>query len=164
MAAPTYVMTLPLKVGTWQEHILEKRLNIGRHIYNACLGEARRRYKYMIRNPGLDVRVETMNFKGLQAKAKKTEISEKTGMRSQALTLEIPSYASPPIIRECTAIRSYSRLLPVHIITQNSESLTYKLHLLLHQLYILLLYKQLCTHLLGYNRTYLCIRTREELS
>ena len=28
---------------------------------------------------GLDVRVETMNFKGLQAKAKKTEISEKTG-------------------------------------------------------------------------------------
>ncbi len=28
---------------------------------------------------GLDVRVETMNFKGLQAKAKKTEVSEKTG-------------------------------------------------------------------------------------
>ncbi|MBP3041113.1 hypothetical protein J9303_16745 [Bacillaceae bacterium Marseille-Q3522] len=52
MAAPTYVMTLPLKVETWQEHILEKRLNIGRHIYNACLGEAWRRYKFMIRNPG----------------------------------------------------------------------------------------------------------------
>ena len=28
---------------------------------------------------GLDVRVETMNYKGLQARAKKTEISEKTG-------------------------------------------------------------------------------------
>ena len=28
---------------------------------------------------GLDVRVETMNFKGFQAKAKKTEVSEKTG-------------------------------------------------------------------------------------
>ncbi|MFD2616489.1 hypothetical protein [Terrilactibacillus laevilacticus] len=28
---------------------------------------------------GLDVRVETMNFKGLQSKAKKTEVSEKTG-------------------------------------------------------------------------------------
>jgi putative transposase len=28
---------------------------------------------------GLDVRVETMNFKGLQAKAKKTEINERTG-------------------------------------------------------------------------------------
>ncbi|WP_220125081.1 hypothetical protein [Terrilactibacillus laevilacticus] len=51
MGTPTYVMTLPLKVETWQEHILEKRLNIGRHIYNACLGEAWRRYKYMIRNP-----------------------------------------------------------------------------------------------------------------
>ena len=51
MATPTYVMTLPLKVETWQEHILEKRLNIGRNIYNACLGEAWRRYKYMIRNP-----------------------------------------------------------------------------------------------------------------
>jgi putative transposase len=51
MATPTYVLTLPLKVETWQEHILEKRLNIGRTIYNACLGEAWRRYKYMIRNP-----------------------------------------------------------------------------------------------------------------
>ncbi len=50
MASPTYVLTLPLKVETWQEHILEKRLNIGRNIYNACLGEAWRRYKYMIRN------------------------------------------------------------------------------------------------------------------
>ena len=51
MATPTYVLTLPLKVETWQEHILEKRLNIGRNIYNACLGEAWRRYQYMIRNP-----------------------------------------------------------------------------------------------------------------
>lgn len=51
MTSPTYVLTLPLKVETWQEHILEKRLNIGRTIYNACLGEAWRRYKYMTRNP-----------------------------------------------------------------------------------------------------------------
>ena len=51
MATPSYVLTLSLKVETWQEHILEKRLNIGRNIYNACLGEAWRRYKYMIRNP-----------------------------------------------------------------------------------------------------------------
>lgn len=51
MSSPTYVLTLPLKVETWQEHILEKRLNIGRNIYNACLGEAWRRYKYMTRNP-----------------------------------------------------------------------------------------------------------------
>lgn len=51
MSTPTYVLTLPLKVETWQEHILEKRLNLGRLIYNACLGEAWRRYKSMIRNP-----------------------------------------------------------------------------------------------------------------
>ncbi|WP_413300230.1 hypothetical protein AA0X95_17980 [Bacillus sp. 1P10SD] len=51
MSSPTYVFTLPLKVETWQEHILVKRLNIGRTIYNACLGEAWRRYKHMIRNP-----------------------------------------------------------------------------------------------------------------
>lgn len=51
MATPTYVLTLPLKTTVWQEHILEKRLNIGRNIYNACLGEAWRRYKYMTRNP-----------------------------------------------------------------------------------------------------------------
>jgi putative transposase len=45
------VIALPLKIETWQEHILEKRLNIGRNIYNACLGAAWRRYKYMIRSP-----------------------------------------------------------------------------------------------------------------
>src|SRR5690606_30421154 len=28
---------------------------------------------------GLDIRVDTMNFKGLQSRAKKTEVSEKTG-------------------------------------------------------------------------------------
>lgn len=51
MSSPTYVLTLPLKVEIWQEHILEKRLNIGRNIYNACLGEAWHRYENMIRNP-----------------------------------------------------------------------------------------------------------------
>lgn len=45
------MLTLPLRVEKWQEHILEKRLNIGRNIYNACLGEAWRRYKYITRNP-----------------------------------------------------------------------------------------------------------------
>lgn len=51
MAAASYVLTLPLKVELWQEHILEKRLDIGRKIYNACLGEMLRRYKLMIRQP-----------------------------------------------------------------------------------------------------------------
>lgn len=51
MATPTYVLTLPLKTENWQEDILEKRLDIARTIYNACLGEALRRYKNMIRDP-----------------------------------------------------------------------------------------------------------------
>jgi putative transposase len=51
MATPTYVLTLPLKTDLWQEHILEKRLDLARHIYNACLCEALRRYTYMKRNP-----------------------------------------------------------------------------------------------------------------
>jgi putative transposase len=51
MATPTYVLTLPLKTEIWQNHILNKRLEIGRGIYNACLGEALRRYRQMTRNP-----------------------------------------------------------------------------------------------------------------
>jgi putative transposase len=51
MATPTYVLTLPLKTELWQEHMLEKRLDIARKIYNACLGEAWRRYTYMTRHP-----------------------------------------------------------------------------------------------------------------
>ena len=50
MASPTYILTLPLHTEDWQEHILEKRLEIARMIYNACLGEAWRRYQCMIRN------------------------------------------------------------------------------------------------------------------
>lgn len=44
-----YVLTLPLKTEKWQEEILEKRLNIARQIYNACLGEILSRYKLMQR-------------------------------------------------------------------------------------------------------------------
>ena len=43
-----YVLTLPLKIELWQEHILEKRLNIARMIYNSCLGEVLRRHRKMV--------------------------------------------------------------------------------------------------------------------
>jgi len=42
-----FVLTLPLKTEKWQEDILEKRLNIARQIYNACLGEVLSRYSAM---------------------------------------------------------------------------------------------------------------------
>lgn len=40
-----YVIILPLKTDIWQEHILEKRSNIGRHIYNCCLKEIMKRFR-----------------------------------------------------------------------------------------------------------------------
>ena len=42
-----FVLTLPLGTEKWQEDILEKRLNIARQIYNACLGEVLSRYSAM---------------------------------------------------------------------------------------------------------------------
>lgn len=40
-----YVLTLDLKPEIFQQTILEKRFNISRQIYNACLGELLKRYK-----------------------------------------------------------------------------------------------------------------------
>jgi len=42
-----YVLTLPLKTEIYQEDILDKRFNICRQIYNACLGEILKRYNHM---------------------------------------------------------------------------------------------------------------------
>jgi len=55
-----YVLTLPLKTEKWQEDILEKRLNIARQIYNACLGEVLSRYRLMQRQKeyGLAMKME----------------------------------------------------------------------------------------------------------
>lgn len=41
----SYVLTLKLKTELWQAYILEKRFEIGRKIYNACLGELLKRHK-----------------------------------------------------------------------------------------------------------------------
>lgn len=43
-----YVLTLGLKTELWQEHILEKRLNIARMIYNSCIGEILKRHRKMV--------------------------------------------------------------------------------------------------------------------
>ena len=42
-----YVLTLPLNTEIYQEDILNKRFNICRQIYNACLGEILKRYNHM---------------------------------------------------------------------------------------------------------------------
>jgi len=43
----SYILTLDLKPEIFQQHILEKRFNISRQIYNACLGELLKRYKML---------------------------------------------------------------------------------------------------------------------
>jgi len=43
----SYSLTLDLKPEIYQEDILDKRFNICRQIYNACLGEILKRYKMM---------------------------------------------------------------------------------------------------------------------
>ena len=42
-----FTLTLELKAEKWQEDILDKRFNIGRQMYNACLGELYKRYNAM---------------------------------------------------------------------------------------------------------------------
>jgi len=42
-----YILTIKLNTEKFQEEILNKRLEIGRKIYNSCLGELYKRYNYM---------------------------------------------------------------------------------------------------------------------
>ena len=51
MSKSSYVVTIPLKTESWQEHILAKRLEIARQMYNACLGEVLKRYKRLKNDP-----------------------------------------------------------------------------------------------------------------
>ncbi|EFG27375.1 hypothetical protein HMPREF0400_02379, partial [Fusobacterium periodonticum 1_1_41FAA] len=69
-----YVLTLALKTELWQEHILEKRLNIARMIYNSCLSEILKRHKKMINSSeykgisNLDKKEPSKRYKELDKK------------------------------------------------------------------------------------------------
>ena len=47
---PSFILELLLTVNSTQHHMLFARFEAGRQLYNACLGEALRRYKLMIRS------------------------------------------------------------------------------------------------------------------
>ena len=47
MSTPSYVLTLRLKTESFQEDILDKRFEIARKIYNACVNELYKRYRTM---------------------------------------------------------------------------------------------------------------------
>lgn len=87
MASQTYILTLPLKTELWQEHILEKRLEIARLIYNACLGEALRRYKYMVRTS--DYWEAVRMKKGKERNQRLKQIRERFGMEKYALNMYV---------------------------------------------------------------------------
>lgn len=69
-----YVLTLALKTELWQEHILEKRLNIARMIYNSCLSEILKRHRKMIISyeykeiSNLDKKEQSKRYKELDKK------------------------------------------------------------------------------------------------
>ncbi|MFF5994090.1 transposase [Lysinibacillus sp. KU-BSD001] len=47
MSTPSYVLTLRLKTESFQDDILDKRFEISRKIYNACVNELYKRYRTM---------------------------------------------------------------------------------------------------------------------
>ena len=69
-----YALTLGLKTELWQEHILEKRLNIARTIYNSCLGEILKRNSKMLNSfeykeiKHLDKKEQTKKYQELNQK------------------------------------------------------------------------------------------------
>ncbi len=73
-----YVLTLPLKMEKWQEDILEKRLNIARQIYNACLREILSRYRLMQRQKEYGLAMKMV--KGKKRNAIFDKLSEKFGV------------------------------------------------------------------------------------
>ena len=46
----SFVLTIPLKTEVWQEHILDKKFDVCRKIYNAVLNQALIRYNNLINN------------------------------------------------------------------------------------------------------------------
>lgn len=67
---PSFILTLPLQVELWQQHILEKRFNVARQMFNDCLGEATKRirkmrkdanYKHWIAQPKSEERKQWLN-------------------------------------------------------------------------------------------------------
>ena len=47
MSTPSYILTLRLKTEAFQEDILDKRFEISRKMYNACVNELYKRYRIM---------------------------------------------------------------------------------------------------------------------
>lgn len=78
-----FVLTLELKTEKWQEDVLYKRFNIGRQMYNACLGELFKRYNAMTERKEYK---EVVNMpKGKERNKKFQELNKKYGLIEYSL-------------------------------------------------------------------------------
>ncbi|MDK2992372.1 MAG: hypothetical protein PWP48_1605 [Clostridiales bacterium] len=86
---PSFVLTLKLDTQKYQEDILDKRLEIGRQIYNACLGKALKRYKAM---------TESKQYRLIQQMTKSSERNHQLGELQKQYKLtqsDIDAYVAP---------------------------------------------------------------------
>lgn len=78
-----FTLTLELKAEKWQEDILDKRLNIGRQMYNACLGELYKRYNTM--TEGKEYKAVINMPKGKERNREFSRLNKKYGLTEYSL-------------------------------------------------------------------------------
>ena len=95
-ATPSYVLELEMKTTVYDRKVLDKKMRIGKNIYNACLGEAQKRLRAVLADKTYRMTVKTkqaISAKYHSAKAKKANertAEEKEIMREyKRLTDEI---------------------------------------------------------------------------
>lgn len=85
----TFILTLKLDTETYQEDILNKRLEIGRNIYNACLNELKKRYRTMQQSK--EYQKVCKMAKGKERNKLFNSLNKKYGLTEYSLT----SYVKP---------------------------------------------------------------------
>ena len=78
-----YILTLKLDTKTYEETVLNKRLEISRNIYNSCLGELFKRYNHM--RESKNYRKILKMIKGKDRNKKFNELNSKHGLTEYSL-------------------------------------------------------------------------------
>ncbi len=84
-----FILTLKLKTQPFQENVLNKRLEIGRQIYNACLGELYKRYRVMKQSK--EYRKAVKMDKDKERNKKFNELNKKYGLTEYSLHTYVKS-------------------------------------------------------------------------
>ncbi|MCF3941976.1 hypothetical protein [Oceanobacillus alkalisoli] len=58
-ATPSYVLELEMKTTVYDRKVLDKKMRIGKNIYNACLGEAQKRLRAVLADKTYRMTVKT---------------------------------------------------------------------------------------------------------